>query len=450
MISQRATNSARAGNGASLPESPSGPSQPPASGASFASIMAQASGARPPGAQAPANPLVAVARPGTLGETAVPARALQSAARGALANPTPEAPTPPHGALDLAPLAGAGAAGGGQGKASAERDASEPGAAAPVNAASPALPVPVALGLDPGAHAGAPQIAGSPAEALAGNAAAAATRAQAAAPAAQAQAAGEEIEDAPGPDFAGQGQAAQGAMQGAGAPGAGSGTNAFPEQSPPGVAQGAERARSAAAAGGLASSVEALDDGPASQPNEDAIAAAGPQAGAPSASWLAVAGALQPAAPDTAPGAARLAVAAPVSSPEFGLDLGRNLIVLVQNGVQSAQLSLHPANLGPLRVEVQMQGQAASVVFTASHEATRAALHEALPQLQALFEQNGLSLANAQVGADPQSGTGYPQAQAGGSQRGASDTKDGDGAAAAAASPPPILLRRAGLVDTFA
>ncbi len=103
-------------------------------------------------------------------------------------------------------------------------------------------------------------------------------------------------------------------------------------------------------------------------------------------------------------------IGAPVGSGAFGQDVAHQLVYLAKTGMQSAELSVQPPNLGPVNVSIQMSGMSASVAITASHEATRAALQEALPQLHALFTQSGLHLSGAQVGDGSQS-SGYPDQQ---------------------------------------
>lgn len=91
-------------------------------------------------------------------------------------------------------------------------------------------------------------------------------------------------------------------------------------------------------------------------------------------------------------------VATRVGDPGFGQDVSQQLVFLVKTGARSAQLSLQPAELGPVSVSIQMNGLQASLVISASHAATRVALQEALPHLGELFQSSGLQLADAQVG----------------------------------------------------
>jgi flagellar hook-length control protein FliK len=112
----------------------------------------------------------------------------------------------------------------------------------------------------------------------------------------------------------------------------------------------------------------------------------------------ALSGALDTGKAQAPGGGASYAVRTPVDDPGFGADVSRQLVYLAKTGAQSAELTLQPANLGPVSVSIQMNGLQTTVAISASHEATRTALREALPQLSALFQQSGLQLAGAQVG----------------------------------------------------
>lgn len=91
-------------------------------------------------------------------------------------------------------------------------------------------------------------------------------------------------------------------------------------------------------------------------------------------------------------------ITTPVLHPGFGEDLANRVVFLAGQRVQSAELALTPADLGPVSVSIEVRGQEATVVFGASHATTRAALEDALPRLREMFAGSGLQLANAQVG----------------------------------------------------
>jgi flagellar hook-length control protein FliK len=97
-------------------------------------------------------------------------------------------------------------------------------------------------------------------------------------------------------------------------------------------------------------------------------------------------------------GYAEVNIATRVGDLGFEQDISRQLVFLAKTGVQSAELSLQPSELGPVSVSIQMNGLQASLVISAGHAVTRAALQEALPHLSELFQNSGLQLTNAQVG----------------------------------------------------
>jgi flagellar hook-length control protein FliK len=113
-------------------------------------------------------------------------------------------------------------------------------------------------------------------------------------------------------------------------------------------------------------------------------------------------------------GSRSVTVATPVGQPGFAQDLGQRVVLLATGQVKSAELALNPAELGPVRVSIEVRGQDASLVFVASAAATRSALEEALPRLREMFSQQGLNLADASVGAQlgqqGQGTSGRPQA----------------------------------------
>lgn len=88
----------------------------------------------------------------------------------------------------------------------------------------------------------------------------------------------------------------------------------------------------------------------------------------------------------------------PTADPElFSSGLSNRLMVMSQDGVQSARLKLHPENLGPLDVRIQVEEDGARVWFGAQHGQTREALEAAIPRLRELFADQGLQLVRADV-----------------------------------------------------
>ena len=148
---------------------------------------------------------------------------------------------------------------------------------------------------------------------------------------------------------------------------------------------GTATADAALVSAGLAErSRDTVADSLASAKLPDALAIAAPGAGP--VATLAKAAALHEA---------RIATA--VTDPGFAPALGATLTLLARDGVEQARLNLHPAEMGPITVQIAVSGTAARVDFHADVAATRAALEAALPALASALQDAGLSLSGGGV-----------------------------------------------------
>ena len=130
---------------------------------------------------------------------------------------------------------------------------------------------------------------------------------------------------------------------------------------------------------------------------------------------------------------------------EFADEFTTRVKVLVRDGVREARIQLNPAELGRLQVTVSTEGDQARVSFVADNAAARDAIEQSLPRLREMLEQNGLQLAQSDVGHGG-------AADKRGSERGAS-LADGEGSAEAAESRPDgdgsVLATGASRIDTY-
>jgi flagellar hook-length control protein FliK len=162
-----------------------------------------------------------------------------------------------------------------------------------------------------------------------------------------------------------------------------------------------------------------------------------------------------PALPAASPGAAAVAEAFLAATPGqsgFAPQLGAQLTLFAREGVQFARLQLNPAELGPVWVQIQLEGQAAQVHLAAENAFTREQLGDALPALAGSLREAGLTLNGGGVFdqprqheafGDPDRGAAAASAR-GGAAPGASEAHD---AAPGALQMPP---RRRGIVDLIA
>lgn len=103
-----------------------------------------------------------------------------------------------------------------------------------------------------------------------------------------------------------------------------------------------------------------------------------------------------PAAADTPP-PVHAHVAPPVDSPGFAPALATQVRWLVRDGLQQAQLSLNPAEMGPVTVQIVLDGREARIDFRADLALTRNAIESSLPVLAAALDESGLRLAGGGV-----------------------------------------------------
>ncbi|RPH43741.1 MAG: flagellar hook-length control protein FliK [Burkholderiales bacterium] len=158
------------------------------------------------------------------------------------------------------------------------------------------------------------------------------------------------------------------------------------------------------------------------------------------------------AAPDTQAPAGSYPITVPVQDPRFADAFSERVTWLVREGLQGAELTLNPKELGPIRIELALDGDAASIGVTAANAETRGAIEQALPRLREMLSSQGLQLGGAMVDA----GSGRAPQGDGGRGRGPrADGRGGivsllgDGALATSAADP-ARTSRAGRVDVFA
>jgi len=171
----------------------------------------------------------------------------------------------------------------------------------------------------------------------------------------------------------------------------------------------------------------------------------------PSAAALGAA-AFNPLAGSTRESAVPLAVnlPTPLASPEFAQALGVQMSVLATDGVQHAELQLNPAEMGPVSVQIVIDGTRAHVDFGADLAATRQAIEAGLPELAGALRDAGFTLTGGGVS---QHSGGRSGAQDPGRDTGGNARRDTDASSVAVAAAGTARLRRtvsAGGVDLYA
>ena len=137
----------------------------------------------------------------------------------------------------------------------------------------------------------------------------------------------------------------------------------------------------------------------------------------------------------------------PVRETNWGDRIGERVVMMANNQLKTAEIRLTPAELGPVRVQVNVEDGAANITFQAQHAVTREALEQALPRLREMFAESGLSLGQTSVGEQNVAGNrdGNPRGET------HATGEEGEFLSAGDEMPAEELLtrRHEGLLDTF-
>ena len=193
--------------------------------------------------------------------------------------------------------------------------------------------------------------------------------------------------------------------------------------------------------------------------DEGAFAAVGTRLGAATEALPPVGASLDGSPPTTqapaaaAPPAAAIAEATVTARPgssAFAPQLGAQITTFVRDGVEHARLHLHPADMGPVSVQIQIDGAQAQVHLAAEHPLTRQALEQAMPLLAGSLREAGLTLSGG--GVFEQARQGADPAAQDPSSRGRREAGTADDRAASAETRPLAtpMPRRRGVVDLVA
>ncbi|CAI1658713.1 Flagellar hook-length control protein [Serratia quinivorans] len=146
---------------------------------------------------------------------------------------------------------------------------------------------------------------------------------------------------------------------------------------------------------------------------------------------------------------------AQLGSPEWQQALNQQVLMFHRNGQQSAELRLHPQELGALQITLKLDDSQAQLHIASAHGQVRAAVEAAMPQLRHALAESGINLGQSSVGSESMPQGQQAQQQNAGQQGQPSyrDSHAGSEPAAEALSAPQALqamARAVSGVDIFA
>ncbi|WP_318364695.1 flagellar hook length control protein FliK [Enterobacter sp.] len=163
-----------------------------------------------------------------------------------------------------------------------------------------------------------------------------------------------------------------------------------------------------------------------------------------------------PAVSTAAPAQASLPVAAPVISAPLGSSewqqtISQNITLFTRQGKQSAELRLHPEDLGQVQINLKLDDNQAQIQMMSPHSHVRAALEAALPTLRTSLAESGIQLGQSSISSESFTGQQQSSSQqqaSRGSNRGDFGAEDDDALVVPASLQ--SAARGTGSVDIFA
>ncbi|AUX72419.1 flagellar hook-length control protein FliK [Erwinia pyrifoliae] len=91
---------------------------------------------------------------------------------------------------------------------------------------------------------------------------------------------------------------------------------------------------------------------------------------------------------------------AQLGSPEWQQALGQQILMFSRDGLQTAELRLHPQDLGSIQISLKLDNDQAQISLVSNHSQVRDALEAAIPQLRTSLAESGINLGQSNVSSD--------------------------------------------------
>lgn len=110
-------------------------------------------------------------------------------------------------------------------------------------------------------------------------------------------------------------------------------------------------------------------------------------------------------------------LSAPLGSHEWQQSLSQHISLFTRQGQQSAELRLHPQDLGEVQISLKVDDNQAQIQMISPHQHVRAALEAALPVLRTQLAESGIQLGQSNISGESFSGQQQAASQQQQSQR---------------------------------
>ncbi|MDU4153714.1 MAG: flagellar hook length control protein FliK [Enterobacteriaceae bacterium] len=93
-------------------------------------------------------------------------------------------------------------------------------------------------------------------------------------------------------------------------------------------------------------------------------------------------------------------LSAPLGSSEWQQTLSQHVTMFTRQGQQSAELHLHPEDLGQVQISLKLDDNLAQIQMVSPHSHVRQALEAALPTLRTSLAENGIQLGQSSISSE--------------------------------------------------
>lgn len=93
-------------------------------------------------------------------------------------------------------------------------------------------------------------------------------------------------------------------------------------------------------------------------------------------------------------------VSAPLGSHDWRQSVSQHITLFTKEGLQSAELRLHPENLGQVQISLKLDDNQAQLQMVSAHSHVRAALEAAIPVLRTNLAESGIQLTQSSVSSE--------------------------------------------------
>lgn len=97
-------------------------------------------------------------------------------------------------------------------------------------------------------------------------------------------------------------------------------------------------------------------------------------------------------------------VTAPFGTPDWQNSVSQHISLFTRNGQQTAELHLHPEELGAVQISLKLDDNMAQIQMVSPHSHVRAALEAALPTLRTQLAESGIQLGQSNISSENFSG----------------------------------------------